>query len=373
MGLVQAQLAIAHDHDQEFAVVAEGHLDGAEVLGGRYQLVHLALFRLHDVQAHHGTQGEELVQSVISPDRGEAEVVGRSGRGRDESILVMAVVGFNHQDAAGAAEDGHASVAGVAVEIRAAFGAVEDVAVQVPDFSADGQTVFFGVLGIVRVLKGHGEQVAFQRYHGAVVGTGVHRNGLVGFALFLQFVLVDQHKVTGTVVIHRGPVVADVHVDGAVAHEVDPQEASVPFHHVEVIAVRLKVEAAVDDAHGVGVRGNGDGEASAPGGVDAAGAGTQVELILVDATGFQVDDRKIAGSAVAYQKTTGQLHFVLFVVVVVAFGEGQFNQLLGLQSFGGDYANGVRGGSVVEQIFHVGGKARAVADHEVGLRDAHTI
>ena len=57
-----------------------------------------------------------------------------------------------------------------------------------------------------------------------------------------------------------------------------------------MVSVRFKVNAAVNDIHGVGVAGNGDGKAPALGRIDPAGAGTQVKLILVDVTGLQIDD-----------------------------------------------------------------------------------
>ena len=125
MGLVQTNFSIAHDHDEQLAVVAEGDLDGSQVVAGRYQLFHHAFFGFDDVQAHRGAQGEEMIEPVISPDRREAEVVGRARRSGDESILVLAVVVFHHEHAASAAEHGHVAVAGVAVKVGAAFGAVQ--------------------------------------------------------------------------------------------------------------------------------------------------------------------------------------------------------------------------------------------------------
>ena len=76
MGLVHAQFTVAHDHQEQFAVVAEGHLDGSQVVGGGDELIHFALFGLDDVEADCGAQGEEMVEAVVAPDGGEAEVVG---------------------------------------------------------------------------------------------------------------------------------------------------------------------------------------------------------------------------------------------------------------------------------------------------------
>ena len=240
--------------------------------------------------------------------------------------MVVAVVGFEHQRAAGAAEDGQVSVARVTVEVGAALGAVEDVAIQVPDFDADGKPVFLRVLGIVRVLERHGEEVVLQGYNGAVMGSGIHPDGNVGVAFFLQFVLVDEDKVAGTVVVDGGPFAADVHVDGAVAHEVNAQEAGVPFDQVEVVAVFLEVDAAVEDVDGVGVGGNGDGEASALGGIDAAGAGAEVELVLVDVAGLEIDDGEVTGFAVTDEQSAGEFSGVFVSVlhgVVVVRPQGR--------------------------------------------------
>ncbi len=96
-------------------------------------------------------------------------------------------------------------------------------------------------------------------------------------------------------------------------------------------------------------------------------------MVLVNVTSLQIDDRKSTGFPVADQKATGQLELVLLMVMVVSSREGQFNQLLRLQSFRRDHSNGVGGGVVVEQIFHLGGEAGPVADHEVRLRYAHTV
>ena len=57
-----------------------------------------------------------MVQAGIAPDRGDTEILRRTGGRADEHSLVFAVMGFHGQDAAHAAEGSHVSVAGVAVQ-----------------------------------------------------------------------------------------------------------------------------------------------------------------------------------------------------------------------------------------------------------------
>ena len=130
------------------------------------------------------------------------------------------------------------------------------------------------------MLNGHGEQVALHRYGGAVVGAGVEDRRRVGSSVVLQLVLVDQRHVAGAVVVDGGPFSADIHMDGAVAGQVEPEAADVRLHQVEVVAMLFQVDAAVEDVGGVGVAGDGEGVASAVAGVDAAGAGTEVKFPL---------------------------------------------------------------------------------------------
>ena len=145
MGVVQAQLAIAHQHQQRFAVVGDGYAGGIKVLGGRDELLHAALFGVYHVEASSRALCEEVVQPRTTPDRCQTEVVGFTGRGRDEYALVVSVVGLHHQGPAHAAEGRHVATAGVAEESLAAFIAVQDVAAEVHDFGANWLGVRVGV------------------------------------------------------------------------------------------------------------------------------------------------------------------------------------------------------------------------------------
>ena len=140
-------------------------------------MLHRTVFGFHDVQAHSGAEGEEVVKAVVAPDGREAKIIGRTVWSGDEIVVEVSVVGLDDEDAAGAAEHGHVAVAGVAVQVGAALRGVQHVAVQFTDFRADGQPVVVGVLRKVRVLDGDGEEVVFQRHGGTVVGAGVENRG----------------------------------------------------------------------------------------------------------------------------------------------------------------------------------------------------
>ena len=381
MAVVQSDFAVAHDHDEIFAIVAERYLYRPQRVGGGDELLHFALFGFHDVQPDSRTQGKEMVQALIAPNGGQPEVVRGPVRGGDEFVVVFAVVGFDHQDAAGAAEHGHVPVAGVAVQVRAAFRGVQHVAVQVADFRADGPPVFRRVLQIIRVLDGNREQVAFQGNRRAVLGADVHHQGREVIALVFQFMLVDQRNIAGTVVEDRRPFTAHVKMHGPVSAQVGGQAVHVRLHQVEVVAVLFQVDAAVKNVRGVGVRGHGDGVTPGSAGVDAAGSRTQVKFVLVDLAGLQVDHRQSSGLPVSNQEAAHGLALVSFsfhrllavAVAVVIFGEGQFHQFLRLQPFRCDDHDGIRGRGVVDQLFHLRGQSAAVADDHRRFRDADAV
>ena len=300
--VVLAQLAVAHHHQQRLAVVAYRGVDGLQGVRSGDQLLHDAFLGIRGVQANIGTDREEVVQTGVTPDRGQAEILGYTLRKRDEPPLVLAVVRFQGEDAAPAREGRHVAVSGVAVQILAALLAMQHLPRQVDDLGADGETVVLGVGGKVRVRDGDCEQVMCQWHRPAVVGTRVELGRLVVGAFLFQFGLVEQHHVAGTVVEYGGPLATDIQVHRAVAGQVHIDSLDRPGHLVEMVAMAFPVDTAVEDVHGVGVAGDCDGEASALGGVDAAGPGSHVEGVLLYGALLQVDDRHLAGLAVAHQQ-----------------------------------------------------------------------
>ena len=211
------------------------------------------------------------------------------------------------------------------------------------------------------------------------MGTGVEHGGFVGCALLFQFMLIDQNDVTGSVVEHGGPLASHVQVHRAVAGQVQTQGGHVSFHHIKVVSVLLQVHATVDDVDRVGVAGDGDGKAATLGGIDSTGAGTEVELVLVNVTGLQVDHGQSAGFAITDEQAAGEFSPVLAFVphsmfsMFVSFGEGQFHELHRFQALRGDHPDRARGGGVGDQVFHLIGEPCAVADDHGRLRDAHAV
>ena len=252
MGIVHPHLAVAHHHQQQFAVIAEGNLYRAQRFGGGDKLLHRTHFRLHQIQANARTQRKEMVQPVIAPDRGQPEIVRRAGRRRDESVGVFAVVRLNHQGPAGAAEHRHMAVAGVAVQIGAfCGGGVQRHAGRVADGDAFGQAVFLRVGGIVRVLHRYGENIALQRHGRAMMGAGVELAGNIAVPVVFQFVFADQRHIPRAVVVNGAPFLADVQVRGTVAGQVDIETPHVVFHQFGAVAVFFPVNAAVKNVGGI--------------------------------------------------------------------------------------------------------------------------
>ena len=154
-----------------------------------------------------------------------------------------------------------------------------------------------------------------------MLGTHVDYGRRVGRTFFLQFVLVDKHHIAGAIVENGGPFLAYVEVDGAVAGEVYVEGLGWALDHVEVIAVGFEEDAAVDDVGGIGITGNRDGEAAAPGGVDASGAAAEVEGVLLDVAVFEVDDGEGAGLAVADEEASGKHDFLFLAAFLEDFHE----------------------------------------------------
>ena len=373
VGVVQPHFAIAHYYDEQFAVIAEGDLNGAEGLSGRNQLLHCAVLDFDEVEADTGTEGKEMVETLVAENGGQAEVVRGAGRGGDEGIGEFAVVGFQSQDAAGAAEGRDVAVAGVAVELGAVVGGgVEDVAIHIPDVGGDGQAVLLRVGGEVRVLGSYGKEVVLERHGGAVVGAGVEAGRVVGSALGGQFLRVEQHYFTGAVVENGGPTVAEVEMHRPVSGQVDAHRLEFGFDQIEVAFVGFEVDAAVDDMDLVGVGGDGDGVAAVAEFVEAAGAGAHIVGVVGYGIFLEVDDGHSAGFAVADEQAA--VDFGVFIavvishsfgvaVVMVGVGEGEFDQFAGFQAVGEDGPDGVAAG-----LFDYGvdfrGQAGAVAEND---------
>ena len=192
MGIVHPHFPIAHHHQQQLAVIAEGHLDRPQRVSGRNQLLHRPLLRLHQIQANGGTQGKEMIQALVAPNRSQPEILRGTGRSRDESVGKLPVIGFHRQRSAGAAEHRDMPVAGIPVQIRAARSSrIEDVALHIPDVRADGQAIHLRIAGIVRMLRRDGKEVILQRHRRAVMGAGIHPNRLIGRALGGQVRRID--------------------------------------------------------------------------------------------------------------------------------------------------------------------------------------
>ena len=289
----------------------------------------------------------------------------------------MVAVLFQNQHAAHTAEDGHMAVAGVAVQTFAPFRGMHDVSVQVNDLGAYGKTVFRRVGFIVRMLQAYGEQVALQGHRRPMLGAEVQHWRHVGAALLLQLVLFEKGDVAGAVVVDGGPFTADVQVHRAVAGQVDVQALDVIFDQVEVVAVGLQVDAAVEDVGGVGVAGYGYGEAPALGGVDAPRPGAQVEGVLFHVAVLQVDDRHHAGLAVADEQAAHDLpfavlvgchHFAMLVpVIVVQFGRSELHGVDALAQR--DYLRLVGTGVVHQLLQPAGLKMESDSQHQVRVRD----
>ena len=380
MGIVHPHFAVAHHHQQQFAVIAEGNLYRAQRFGSGDKLLHRTHFRLHQVQANARTQRKEMVQPVIAPDRGQPEIVRRAGRRRDESVGVFAVVRLNHHGPAGAAEHRHMAVAGVAVQIGAfGGGGVQRHAGLIADGDALRQAVFLRVGRIVRVLHRHGENIALQRHRRAMMGAGVELAGNIAVPIVFQFVFTDQRHIPRAVVVNGAPFLADVQVNGTVAGQVDIETPHVGFHQFGVVAVFLPVNAAVKNVGRVGVGGHGNGIASAARSVNPAGAGAHIKGILHHRTGFQVNDRQLAAFAIAHQQPAVRRRIIMVIVmavvimVVIRAGEGQFHQFHRIQTVGCYYLHGVGGCDVFKQILNLRGQAGAVADEYGGLGNPHAV
>ena len=210
VGVVHPHFAVAHYYDEQLAVIAESHLNGAERVSSGNHLLHCPILGFHEVEADAGTEGKEMVETLVAENGGQPEIIRGAGRAGDEGIGEFAVVGFQGQDAAGAAEHSDMAVAGVPVELGADAGrGIEDVALHIPDVRADGQAVLLRVGGVIRVLGGYGKEVVLQRHGRAVVGAGVEAGRVVGTALGSQFLGVNQDYFAGVVVENGGPTVAD--------------------------------------------------------------------------------------------------------------------------------------------------------------------
>ena len=330
MGVVHADFAVAHNDDEGFFGGVIADLDGPEVAGDGDDLLHDAFLGLDDVESHRGAEGVEMVGAGAAPDGGQAEVLGGAGGSGDEFVVELAVVGLHDQGSAGAAEDGHVAVAGVAVKVGTPiFSAVQHGAGKIPNVGADGPPVFYGVGGVVGMGGREGEKVSLEGHGRSMLGTHVDYGRNVGGAFLLQFVLVDEHHVAGAVVENGGPFLPDIEVDRPVTGEIHVEDPGWAFDQVEVVAVGFEEDAAIYDVGGVGVAGNGDGEAAAVGGVDAPGAAAKVEFVLLNIAVFQVDDGDGAGLAVADEEASEQLDLLFLFPVLAVFLE-DFDEIDGV-------------------------------------------
>ena len=96
--------------------------------------------------------------------------------------------------------------------------------------------------------------------------------------------------------------------------------------------------------------------------IDATDARAQVESVLADFAGLQIDHGQGAGFTVANQEPAGQRQLMIFVLVVLRTRERQFYQLLCFQPLGGDHDDSVVVCRVGDQPLNLAGKSGAVAD-----------
>ena len=218
------------------------------------------------------------------------------------------------------------------------------------------------------MLSGDREQVPFQRYRRPCWAPKLSLAERSRCPL-LRVRALRENDIARAVVEDGGPLAAHIQVHRAVAGQVYVQALHVIFHLVEVVAVGFEVDAAVKDVGVVGVAGNRDGEASALGGVDAAGAGAEVEGVLLHVAVFQVYDRHHAGLTVADEQASYEF-LGSFLAMFAVFIE-DFHEVYWVNGFcHRNYGVVVAGRVVYEFLQPCAFKLESYTEHQVGVGDA---